>query len=1052
MTFDYTSRCNIKRLPSQPCTPFLETNMRLSILSIVSITLLFAIETRGSLTTSDRDTLNHHFPILSESWVQQSVDRCNMILANESYNSGDWEEYFSSYFSVRPLTDPLRTYLGYPVFWWFSDDVHRDLQNGLMRPFMTKIDTMIGLHMDTLSIWISNDVDARSTVRFCNEYLAYMLYRSHIDAASKARIDSFYTALINSYPGLLKSYITFNPATEPYLVSLRGQAQVPLLETRPLTNGRKDSLSVLFGLTGLRDSIFHHHGFLILDNNGFVDYSLAAIDDYFSAIPGGLWELDFVSAIDFWGASYTVWAEWAINVFAVQADQYQENSFPHEMSPVCMDGLMAVLAHEANHIVDAIGVGQNPVLTQRRNDLISRAGNDSLQYLRSMFDPGFFTVAPQEFFASIANEWFDNSEHTLRLGIDRFNRGYLEPVNQALFYSEVYSQGDASTYFYRTSPTGLVESIAIPVMRDINGRINQLTVSGTRYSFSLDAQGFVTSCTTSPNQTDTLRRVLVLGNDGDYVSVPDHDLLDIQGDFSLTAWIRTTASGFRRVISKDDGWPLPYWTLGIETGQLTLKLRNHQSFQVNITGGPQINDGQWHHVGFTVQESGSILLFADGGNVASGNHTGVFSNNAAFTIGSYCYYDQDFTGTIDELHAWNRALSAGEIIADRDNPGNPDASDLTGYWSFNDHGGLAWDSSPTAAHGTLIGNATRQIGTVPGESQTFFSFSFDECSGSIAHEYSGAFDLQLNGAAQWSTNSASGCAMDLRQTAALATATGGGAQIGNDWDDISIFAWVKLMNPLSTYSPIASRYSTHTNASFYLIAGNEAGNFGALYAKIYNGPGDTGVTLATQPGLISDTCWHYVGVTYQRNNQMTLWLDGEQAIAIATPDLPVKSTSEPLNVGANGSLGFGTNFDGYIDELVISRVQPPLPPYPVRCTPQIPDSVVMQIEPGIDVHLHWNPVTEDTCGGALCGPVYYILWYEATDGETLDFLGYTSDTTFTHAGVKAFETQMFYEVTTHNGPLSVITSATRDLGPHFSHREFEVYLAEEESRRYSIER
>jgi len=122
-----------------------------------------------------------------------------------------------------------------------------------------------------------------------------------------------------------------------------------------------------------------------------------------------------------------------------------------------------------------------------------------MNYLRSMFEDGFFTQYPQEFFASIANQWFSDSRHALDLGVVRFHNGYREPMNQALFFTEVYSQGGNTTRFYTLDTEGRITVTIVPVTRDTYGHINGLTADGATYAFELDSAGNVTSILVSPS-------------------------------------------------------------------------------------------------------------------------------------------------------------------------------------------------------------------------------------------------------------------------------------------------------------------------------------------------------------------------------------------------------------------------------------------------------------------------------------------------------------------------------------------------------------------------
>jgi hypothetical protein len=108
-----------------------------------------------------------------------------------------------------------------------------------------------------------------------------------------------------------------------------------------------------------------------------------------------------------------------------------------------------------------------------------------------MFPDCTFVSAPQEFFASISNQWFADSEKTVELGLVRFDAGYLDPINQALFFAEVYSLGGDSTFSYHITPAGNISRQTVPLSRDEHGHINELVMGGLRYSFERDEAGNV---------------------------------------------------------------------------------------------------------------------------------------------------------------------------------------------------------------------------------------------------------------------------------------------------------------------------------------------------------------------------------------------------------------------------------------------------------------------------------------------------------------------------------------------------------------------------------
>lgn len=130
-------------------------------------------------------------------------------------------------------------------------------------------------------------------------------------------------------------------------------------------------------------------------------------------------------------------------------------------------------------------------LAIRRRALIDSAGRNSMNYLRSMFQDGIFVDYPQEFFASIANQWFTDSAKTLELGLVRLAAGYPDPINQAVFFADVYSRSGDHTFFYTTDTSGTIRRRTVPLTRNFEGHIMSLFFSGIRYEFTVDDDGNV---------------------------------------------------------------------------------------------------------------------------------------------------------------------------------------------------------------------------------------------------------------------------------------------------------------------------------------------------------------------------------------------------------------------------------------------------------------------------------------------------------------------------------------------------------------------------------
>jgi hypothetical protein len=283
---------------------------------------------------------------------------------------------------------------------------------------------------------------------------------------------------------------------------LRERVYRSFIDALPLTEDVKSEVASTIGLTGRYLDVWKEFTVLLLDNNGLDQKQLDFIYALLSAIPRELHNLRAISVTDFLGElppstpEIYLWGrEGGVNIFGSRIGEYSENGFPEDVPPKYSDVFCIVVAHEVNHVVDAFYISRNAALRSRRDELVKRAGSNHLNYLRSMLPDGFFTSNPQEFFASISNQWFSDSALTLKLALARFDKGYKEPLNQFLFFAEVYSRGTNGTLFYSIDTQGNLQMRVIPLIRDQKGRIIALKDGDTWYLFTLDEHGNALSYT-----------------------------------------------------------------------------------------------------------------------------------------------------------------------------------------------------------------------------------------------------------------------------------------------------------------------------------------------------------------------------------------------------------------------------------------------------------------------------------------------------------------------------------------------------------------------------
>ena len=100
-----------------------------------------------------------------------------------------------------------------------------------------------------------------------------------------------------------------------------------------------------------------------------------------------------------------------------------------------------------------------------------------------------------------------------------------------------------------------------------------------------------------------------------------------------------------------------------------------------VSGGPKVNDGQWHHVSATRTRSGRMTLYVDGIQAVSST---LASGDDASHIVRLGYTSTNFMppfkGEIDEVQVFKRVLSAKDLGALAEGKGPDDAA---ACWSFD---------------------------------------------------------------------------------------------------------------------------------------------------------------------------------------------------------------------------------------------------------------------------------------------------------------------------------------------------------------------------------
>jgi len=137
--------------------------------------------------------------------------------------------------------------------------------------------------------------------------------------------------------------------------------------------------------------------------------------------------------------------------------------------------------------------------------------------------------------------------------------------------------------------------------------------------------------------------------------------LELYQNFSVFAWINTPSAGTGYVVAKDFSTGARGWCLGVGGSKLWIE----GAGSLLINAGPTLTGTGWHRIGFA-NAGGTWTGYVDGASVGAAG-AALTPNAAAPTyLGRRAYVGAEsyFSGAIDDVDVWGRALSAAEVLAD----------------------------------------------------------------------------------------------------------------------------------------------------------------------------------------------------------------------------------------------------------------------------------------------------------------------------------------------------------------------------------------------------
>lgn len=210
------------------------------------------------------------------------------------------------------------------------------------------------------------------------------------------------------------------------------------------------------------------------------------------------------------------------------------------------------------------------------------------------------------------------------------------------------------------------------------------------------------------------------GNDDSVQISSPNSSLDMD-TWSVSAWFKPdSAQDSKIVIKRDDGNPNQNFAIEIfSNGIIRVNHTISNSFKPVDSPSDSYTDGEWNHV-IGTNDGTDIRIYLNGNLIATGSGDGGISDQGAsqeLRIGENTNNGDDFSGEIDEVRIYNRALGGDEVKAlySYDTGGNllgelakppTNANGGVSWYEFRGDASDSWgDNDGTVNGATFVSNA-----------------------------------------------------------------------------------------------------------------------------------------------------------------------------------------------------------------------------------------------------------------------------------------------------------------------------------------------------------
>jgi hypothetical protein len=183
---------------------------------------------------------------------------------------------------------------------------------------------------------------------------------------------------------------------------------------------------------------------------------------------------------------------------------------------------------------------------------------------------------------------------------------------------------------------------------DASGNANTATISGATW-----------------NVSGKFGKALSFNGSSSLVTIPDSNFIDLTTGMTLEAWLNPSAlSGWRAAMLKEASGGLAYSLYAHDNAPRPAATINTGGIDRSTPGTAALALNTWTHLAATY-DGATLRLYVNGAQVSSLAVTGnLITSTGALRIGGNTIWGEYFSGLIDEVRVYNRALTPAEILSD----------------------------------------------------------------------------------------------------------------------------------------------------------------------------------------------------------------------------------------------------------------------------------------------------------------------------------------------------------------------------------------------------